>query len=767
MKTPCLTFRRGARAFALPAVLALALSGCNVDLSSIAVGTASNAKSLASTTDADATQATASAAAMQAKAGEKAITNPILFVTQVPVSSGDPFASRLSAFANHMPDMGAVPRGGDLMIRYPDGTLRNLTEEAGYGNSGFQGAKSIAVREPTVHWSGTKAIFSMIVGSPVGQYDAVTSKWQLYEVTGLARNQTATITKVANQPTAYNNVSPLYTSDDRILFTSDRPRRGEAHLYPNLDEYESTPTITGIFRLDPSTGDLTILNHAPSGAYSPTIDSYGRVIFTRWDHLQRDQQQDAGYGLGPFNYASEASNAASIGRTEETFPESRLGSSTPYGSVNGYTSNLFTPWQMNQDGTGELTLNHIGRQELTFDYLPQTFTSDSSLRGIGNQSLFANRKYIRMDAGIFHIRESRVTPGTYYGIYAREFAQGTTNQIVKFTGAPSLNAEQMVITDASPAATGAGLPGGRFRNPLPLSSGDMVASYSSSAEFGAGSTLRLYQLATNASGMYTAGTALTSGISKSVEWWNSSGARQTYNGPLWEIEAVEVVARTRPPATSAPAVEAPEQAILTAEGVNADVLRNWLRANDLALIVTRNQTSRDRGDKQQPFNLRVPGGVSKTGDSGRVYDIAHYQIMQGNLVRAYQSFNRGRRIVAQPMTVPANTNVPNASGPAGSVKIAADGSTAAFVPANRALSWQTTDPNGEPIVRERVWVTLQPGEIRTCAGCHGENSRNQAGQASPTNQPQALRELIVHWKQTTGLGATRRRNGSAPLTPGG
>jgi len=776
MKTFCLTSRRGARPCALLAFLALALSGCGVDFSSISVGSdGAEAKSLASAADAGAARATASAAATQAKAGEKAITNPILFVTQVPVASGDPFASRLSSFANHMPEMGASPRGGDLMIRYADGTLRNLTQEAGYGNTGFQGANSIAVREPTVHWSGTKAIFSMIVGSPVGQYDSVTSKWQLYEVTGLARGQTVRITKVANQPTGFNNVSPLYTSDDRILFTSDRPRRGEAHLYPNLDEYESTPTITGIYRLDPSTGTVAMLNHTPSGAYTPTIDSYGRVVFTRWDHLQRDQQQDGaltlGYTYDPINYSSEASNATSLGLVAETFPERRPlvnnpNSSSPYGQVTGYTSNLFTPWEMNQDGTAELTLNHIGRQELSFDYLPRTFVSDTSLRDTGNQSLFANRKYIRMDAGIFHIRESRVTPGTYYGIYAREFAQGTTNQIVKFTGAPSLNAEQMVFTDASPADTGGGLPGGRFRNPLPMSSGDMVASYSSAAEFGAGSTLRLHQLSTNASGLFTAGTALTPGISKTVWWWGASG-RVDYSGPLWEIEAVEVAARTPPPLTASPAVETPEQAILTAEGVNVDVLRTWLRQNNLALIVTRNQTSRDRGDKQQPFNLRVPGGVSKTGDSGRVYDVAHYQIVQGNLVRAYRSFRGGRRIVAQPMTVPANTNVPNAAGPAGSVKIAADGSTAAFVPANRALSWQITDPSGEPVVRERVWVTLQAGEIRTCAGCHGENSRNQAGQASPTNQPQALRELIVHWKQATGLGSTRRRNGSAPLTPGG
>ena len=38
---------------------------------------------------------------------------------------------------------------------------------------------------------------------------------------------------------------------------------------------------------------------------------------------------------------------------------------------------------------------------------------------------------------------------------------------------------------------------------------------------------------------------------------------------------------------------------------------------------------------------------------------------------------------------------------------------AAFVPARRAMTWQLTDPAGAPVVRERYWLTFQPGEIRT------------------------------------------------------
>ena len=89
---------------------------------------------------------------------------------------------------------------------------------------------------------------------------------------------------------------------------------------------------------------------------------------------------------------------------------------------------------------------------------------------------------------------------------------------------------------------------------------------------------------------------------------------------------------------------------------------------------------------------------------------------------------------------------PNAGGPAGSVKIASDGSTAAFVPARRALAWQTTDNAGNAVVRERVWVTVQPGEVRVCGSCHGVNNKSQVNGDGPVNKPEALRSLLQAWK---------------------
>jgi len=172
-----------------------------------------------------------------------------------------------------MVDSAEQAEGVVRAIRYPDGTLKNLTAAAGFGATGFQGGAAIAVREPSVHWSGTRAIFSMVVGGTDRRYVHGDWRWQLYEITGLAAGDTPVITRVPNQPSAYNNVSPIYGTDDRILFTSDRPRGGEAHLYPQLDEYEEAPVVTGIWSLDPASGDLFLVQHSPSGSFSPQVES--------------------------------------------------------------------------------------------------------------------------------------------------------------------------------------------------------------------------------------------------------------------------------------------------------------------------------------------------------------------------------------------------------------------------------------------------------------------------------------------------------------
>ena len=114
--------------------------------------------------------------------------------------------------------------------------------------------------------------------------------------------------------------------------------------------------------------------------------------------------------------------------------------------------------------------------------------------------------------------------------------------------------------------------------------------------------------------------------------------------------------------------------------------RRDLRTRGLALVVSRDVTVRDAADKQQPFNLRVAGSTASR--PGKVYDVSYMQFFQADQLRGIggtESPRDGRRVLARTMHDPGVKNPP-ATGPAGSVEIAADGSMAALVPARRAMS---------------------------------------------------------------------------------
>lgn len=672
----------------------------------------------------------------------------IVFVGQVPWPFD--FANFASTFGNHRASTNDAPRGGDLFIRYSNGSIKNLTRLAGYGRDGFQGTNGIAVRDPAVHWSGTKVIFSMVIGGVANQYEVKSFRWQLYEVTGLGIGETPVITKVLNQPAGYNNVMPTYATDDQIIFATDRPRGGEAHLYPQLDEYESTATPTGLWKLNPSNGALILLDHTPSGAFHPVVDSFGRVIYTRWDHLQRDQQNLENNPYGARNFSSEAANAVNTGSRAEVFPESRdeLQRTSPF--LNLHTMNQFFPWMINEDGTDHETLNHIGRHEFV-NYFDRTFNNDPNLNEyLGSLSKRANVNYL---AATHQLREDPLRPGRYLGINCPEFATHASGQIVAVNGAPSINPRDLTVdflTHPDTAGTTAtGSHTGMYRNPLPLMNGTLVAAHTTAkiedANIGSSSAplsrydYRLKVLSLSGQ-YYVPGTPLTSGLPVNVSWWDPD-KMVSYTGNLWEIQPVELISRAKPQPNVSHVPDI-EKDVLNEEGMPLAELQNYLRQHNLALIIGRDVTTRDAADVQQPYNLRVAGGVAETiAKSGKIYDVSHLQIFQGDLIRGYSNI-QGRRVIAQPMH-----DIPNPGpNPQGAVKIAADGSIAALVPAQRALTWELTNnalPDDQKgIVRERYWLTFQPGEVRVCTSCHGLNTVDQKGQGVPMNKPEALREMI-------------------------
>jgi hypothetical protein len=663
----------------------------------------------------------------------------ILFVTQVPVGG---LGSRSAPFGNHTPSVEAVPRGGDLMIRYPDGTLRNLTREAGFGDEGEnQRAGAIAVREPTVHWSGNRALFSMVVGAVTERYQQRDDfRWQIYEATGLARGEQVAIRRIDGQPADYNNVSPIYTSDDQILFVSDRPRGGEQHLYPQLDEYESRASTTGVYRLDEATGALEMIEHAPSGVFSLSIDTHGRVLFTKWDHLQRDQQADTtdiAERYGVVTYPDESTGAAASATLagSEVFPEARdEGAVDAQAGVAGHRFNQFFAWEMNQDGSAEETLNHIGRHEWGGSYSDGSFTDDPDLDYQASDVHRGTSVSLRSDGGVFHIRQDPTEPGWYLATEAPEFGSAGAGRLVRLQGDPDVNPEDMAVERVTPDSSGL------YRSPLRLTDGTMVAVHSGDGGDEEGLSFRLTVLAPGG-GTFAPTQRVTAGIERSLSWFTPDRVA-TFSGALWEMDPVEVAPRDVPPIRPAELPDV-ERAILDEVGVDEAALRTWLSERELALVVSRNVTQRDRNDVQQPYNLRVPGGAESIATDGTVYDVSRMQFVEGDLLRAYEDGNRGRRVLARPMH--GADLVTDPDGPAGSVALGADGSMAAFVPARRAMSWQLVAPDGSPVVRERNWVSFRPGEIRVCASCHGINKESQTGDPPPVNPPEALRGLLQTW----------------------
>ena len=417
-------------------------------------------------------------------------TNAILFVTQVPIE-GD-FTSIGSTFGNQQPTLASCGRGGDLCVRYTDGTIKNLTRAAGYGKWGDQSTNGIAVRQPSMYWSGKKAVFSMVIGAPKQQFDiSVVSYWQLYEITNFTDpNSVPVITKVPNQPTNYDNVAPIYGTDDRIIFTSDRPRNGQRNLYPQLDEYEEAPTVTGLWSLQPTNGDLFMINHTPSGAFSPLIDHFGRVIFVRWDHLQRDQQADtdwekSNHVYGAFNWSDESTNSVTTTNLAEVFPEPRPGRNDLLAGTGlfGQTFNQFFPWQINEDGTAEETVNHVGRHELGGSYLNAAFTDDPNIQDLYD---FENHYNTNTIENFLEIREDPNVPGLFYGVSAPEFGTHGAGQLISLTCATNLNASQMLINYLTPLSTRFPADSsnpipvdhtGFYRNPLMTTDGYFIAAH--------------------------------------------------------------------------------------------------------------------------------------------------------------------------------------------------------------------------------------------------------------------------------------------------
>ena len=810
-------------------------------------------------------------------------TNPILFVTQVPMPEEvntrtitSNYMSCVSPFGNHLGGTAFAGRGGSLWIRFPGNANATLNHQlfdllaiADWSAvaGGKPAANTVAVRNPSVHWLAGRAVFSMVIGAPANGGDNTSFIWQLYEITlptqaQLNANVKPVITKVANQP-PYNNTMPCYTPDDLLIFASDRPYNGQPGL-TQREEYLGLPTTSGLWKLDPaSAASLKLLHHSPSGAFSPQVDSAGRIVFVNWDHLSRDieavtDERDSiptapynepaptafggwhATGNGSGNFADETANAQftpgtawTLGQHLDVFPEPRNADKktlfdefgtviggTPTLTLNGVTTNIFMPWMLNLDGTGGEILNHVGRHEVAGAF-NKNFPLDANLvnftptANLGYAGLVAHNAF----NNLMWIREDPLNPGTFYGIDSVDLGTHGAGGIVKLANAGAgVNPDTMTVSYITGSVTGATRPQGIplvrvgmnittpaspltalatpetiYRNATPLKDGALVASAATGidqTDWNRGSVaapvtpwnFRLKSLKLSGA-QFVPDVTLTSGIAITTSYWVPGQAQITqWSGTAWELDPAEVIARTTPATVTAGVVDPIEAAAFTTANVHMPTFQNWLTANNYALSVSRNVTMRDRHDRQQPFNLKIVWSNTQTTapapNNGTIYNIGWVQFLQADLRRGYMLGGAqpapGRRVVATPLHGPAYAeNVQTAGAPAGSTRLGDDGSFAVIVPAGKALCTNLLDNDAAKTsqVKERFWVTFQPGEIRTCANCHGINTTNQTdplatdpiNHGKPTNTPQALLNLLAQWKGAHPPGAMQHAAASATV----
>jgi len=520
---------------------------------------------------------------------------------------------------------------------------------------------------------------------------------------------------------------------------------------------------------------------------------------------------------GSGNFADESANAAFTQVTAMTpntwdiFPEPRNFDRKllidGYGNnLNGNAQNIFLPWMINLDGTNGELLNHVGRHEVG-GFFTKNFKNDTNLvdlnpnvapgyGGLGVRTFFNN---------LLAPREDPLKPGSFYGADGPDLGTHGAGQIVRLDNAGAMpdgspqNPDGIKVVYITPGANGAakptliptvkpsmslpptGLnplqnPETLYRTPVPLSDGALIASHVANVtqtDYNVGTaaqpaslySFRLRSLTLSGS-TYVPEIALTPGITLNTSYYVGA-TLVSYNGPAWELDPAEIAPRTAPvPQTSS--VDPIEAGVFDSAGVHIPTFQKYLNGINAALSVSRDVTKRDWHDRQQPFNLKVTWSNKQTvGAPGTIYNVAWIQFLEADLRRGYllggSTPAPGRRVVATPLHGTMAENIQTPGAPPGSVKLGDDGSFAAIVPAGKALTWHLLDNDAArtSVVKERYWVTFQPGEVRTCTSCHGLNSTDQAGHTAPQNKPDALRALLQFWRARHPLETWRTQNFTA------
>lgn len=558
----------------------------------------------------------------------------------------------------------------------PQGVETNITASV---TSQVTGMEFWDVKDLDVSPDGTMLIFAMRGPVDPNQDDFKSPTWHIWQYTVASATLTQlTGTSIDTQPTA-NDVGPHFLSDGRVVFSSTRQTQSrevlinEGGIGENVQPFEAQTES-----MNTSDFVLHVMNADGTGIHQITfnpshdIDSYllpsGRVLFSRWDN-------------------------------------------TP-GRTGGSAIHLYS---VNPDGTDVELL--YGAQSHTTS---STNPSDASSCPAGLTCAVQFVKTRPLQNGRMLALTRPIADADFGGnleiINTSNYVEN--NQAIPDTGYPTLTtAEQPATQNDVRTQTANGVPvpspGGRFNSAYPLWDGTnrVLVSWNQCRLLNATGTL-LPCTAANVALAGQANATLTLAPPLYSAWllnFNDSTLKPVF-APVEGVMVTDVVSlqpravactsnASCPVDSTVPSSFDPSFGILDIRSVyDRDGVAAGLGANaDLSAVAIANASSRPARF------LRIEKAVV-FGDP--------------DLKDGFPKFDRGLSL---------NGSVGYMRQIIGYVPIEPDGSVRVMVPANVAFQITVLDANAralEDFPRHRSWLTVQPGEVLSCNGCHTPQAAN-------------------------------------------
>lgn len=175
-------------------------------------------------------------------------------------------------------------KGGRLLVledAFSDSpNVRDVLADSRCENGPFrgEGLPSGAMLSPDLSFDGRTILFAYTQAEPLRYIWAKRSTFAVYRVevdgSGLRR--------LTDSP--YNEFDPCWLPNDRIAFISERRGGfGRCHGRP-------VPTYTLHTMLDDGS-DIVCISPHETNEWQPSVDNFGRILYTRWDYVDRGDIQ--------------------------------------------------------------------------------------------------------------------------------------------------------------------------------------------------------------------------------------------------------------------------------------------------------------------------------------------------------------------------------------------------------------------------------------------------------------------------------------------